>query len=238
MIPARIGSQRLKLKNLALVGGSPLIYYSIDAAKNSKIFNKIFINSDHDVFGDVAKRYKVDFYRRPTFLGGSEIRSDDVILDFLLKNEEADILVWVNSIAPLQTAIQIEGAIKYFFDEKLDSLITVEEKQTHCTYKNMPINFDREGKFERTQDLIPVESFVYSLMIWRRTVFLESYAKYGHALFCGKFGTYAVDKLSSFIVKTEEDLNIVSALMKSKNSSQELNYDVLSSAIFPLPIKK
>ena len=46
MIPARIGSTRLKYKNLALINGKPLIYYAINAAKNSKMFNKIVLNSD------------------------------------------------------------------------------------------------------------------------------------------------------------------------------------------------
>jgi len=41
MIPARSGSQRLKNKNLALIGNKPLIYYAINAAKKSKAFNKI-----------------------------------------------------------------------------------------------------------------------------------------------------------------------------------------------------
>ena len=39
-IPARIGSQRLKHKNLALINGKPLIAYAIDAAKKSKKFSK------------------------------------------------------------------------------------------------------------------------------------------------------------------------------------------------------
>ena len=38
MIPARIGSERLKKKNLALLNKKPLIYYAINAAKKSKIF--------------------------------------------------------------------------------------------------------------------------------------------------------------------------------------------------------
>ena len=38
MIPARKGSKRLKNKNLSLINGKPLIYYSVKAAKESKIF--------------------------------------------------------------------------------------------------------------------------------------------------------------------------------------------------------
>ena len=43
MIPARIGSQRLKYKNLAIIQNKPLIYYSIRASKEAKIFDKIIL---------------------------------------------------------------------------------------------------------------------------------------------------------------------------------------------------
>lgn len=61
MIPARIGSERLKIKNLALVDNKPLIFYSINAAIKSRIFDEIYINSDDLIFEDIAKRYKVNF---------------------------------------------------------------------------------------------------------------------------------------------------------------------------------
>ena len=56
MIPARIGSERLKKKNLALIGKKPLIQYSIEAAKNAKIFDDIYINSDSVIFSKIAKK--------------------------------------------------------------------------------------------------------------------------------------------------------------------------------------
>ena len=49
IIPARGGSKRIKDKNLKLFYGKPLIYYSISAARNSKIFNKIHISSDSEI---------------------------------------------------------------------------------------------------------------------------------------------------------------------------------------------
>ncbi len=54
MIPARAGSQRLKLKNLAIINGKPLVYYAIEAAKKSKVFDKIVLNSDSDLFRPIS----------------------------------------------------------------------------------------------------------------------------------------------------------------------------------------
>ena len=55
MIPARIGSERLKYKNLRLLAGKR-INYAIDAAKASKVFDDIFINSDEVIFDEIAKK--------------------------------------------------------------------------------------------------------------------------------------------------------------------------------------
>ena len=93
MIPARMGSERLRFKNLALINNKPMIYYAINAAKKSRCFDKVFINSDHEIFSKIAKRYKVNFYKRNKKLGKSNIKSDTVVYDFFKNNNEADILV-------------------------------------------------------------------------------------------------------------------------------------------------
>ncbi len=54
MIPARLGSTRLKIKNLALLNGRPLISYTINAAKESNIFTRIVVNSDDELFAEIA----------------------------------------------------------------------------------------------------------------------------------------------------------------------------------------
>ena len=115
MVPARIGSQRLKMKNLALINNKPLISYVINAAKKSKIFNKIYLNSDHEIFEKIANRYNINFYKRNKKYGGSNIKSDEIVNDFL-SNVKCDILVWLNPIAPLQTHDEIRKVTKYFIN--------------------------------------------------------------------------------------------------------------------------
>ncbi len=81
MIPARIGSTRLKMKNLALINGKPLISYATEAAKASGVFNEIVLNSDNEVFADIAKRYGVGFYLRSQ---NSALLLQSLILSFTI----------------------------------------------------------------------------------------------------------------------------------------------------------
>ena len=95
MVPARMGSERLRLKNLALLNGKPLISYAVEAAKDSGAFSRVVLNSDGDIFSKVAQRYGVDFYLRPDQLGSSDTNSDDVVYDFMRKHP-SDLVAWVN----------------------------------------------------------------------------------------------------------------------------------------------
>ncbi len=77
------------------------------------------------------------------------------------------------------------------------------------------MNFVPAAKFAQTQDLTPVQPFVYSIMLWRTKPFCEAMQQQGFAFFTGKVGYYPVDKLSAFIVKTAEDLRCVDYLAKA-----------------------
>lgn len=228
MIPARMGSTRLAMKNLAILNGKPLIYYAIRAARDSGVFSRIVVNSEDPLFAKIAGRYGVDYYRRPAEWATSDARSDSVVYDFI-KNNPCDIVAWVNTISPLQTGEDIRGVVGYFVREGLDSLITVKAEQVHCIYKGRPVNFDMKEMFARTQDLVPVQPFVYSVMMWRSGVFMKEFEKKGYAFFCGKTGYYTTGKLPDVIIKTKEDLALAEYILKSSGKGRfRVSYDKLA----------
>lgn len=230
MVPARMGSERLRMKNLALLNGRPLISYAIEAAKASGVFNRVVVNSDDQVFQKISQRYGVEFYLRPDYLGSSDTKSDDVVYDFMRKHP-SDIVAWVNPISPLQTGEEIRQIVQHFQQENLDSLITVKDEQVHCVYQGEPLNFSTEGLFAKTQDLVPVQSFVYSVMMWRSKTFLEEYDREGFALLSGKLGYFPVSKESAVIIKTDEDLLMADNILKAREGAgaYQVRYDELVS---------
>jgi CMP-N-acetylneuraminic acid synthetase len=212
MIPARRGSTRLKAKNLALLNGRPLVSYAIEAAKASGVFDRVILNSEDDIFSGIAKEYGVAFYKRPADFASSTAKSDVVVNDFILSNP-CDIVAWVNSTSPLQTGEEIRSVAEYFLKEDLDSLITVRHEQVHALLDGKPLNYQEQEIFAQTQDLKPVGLCVYSVMMWRSKAFCEHYKNNGHAMLCGKVGYFPVSKLSSIIIKREEDLKIAEYIM-------------------------
>jgi CMP-N-acetylneuraminic acid synthetase len=215
MIPARAGSERLKNKNLLEINKRSVISYGIQLAFQANCFNRVIVNSDSLNFKRIAEENGAEFYHRKSDLGKSQSTSDEVVNDFFNKFTEVEILVWINSISPLQKALDIRNALTYFNKVKADSLISSYKSYRHGIVSGKPINFETNSGFARTQDLEPVELLTYSFMIWRRNSFLSSYSKTRSGIMNGKFVTFPVDFLSSLAIKDQSDFDLIKLIAES-----------------------
>jgi N-acylneuraminate cytidylyltransferase len=67
VIPARGGSKRIPRKNIKNFLGKPIIAYSIKAALNSGLFDKVIVSTDDKEIAEVAKKYGAEVpYIRPS----------------------------------------------------------------------------------------------------------------------------------------------------------------------------
>lgn len=64
-IPARGGSKRLPRKNLHVLGGHPLLAYSIAAAKDAGLFEAVYVSTDDAEIAAVARTYGASVIDRP-----------------------------------------------------------------------------------------------------------------------------------------------------------------------------
>jgi N-acylneuraminate cytidylyltransferase len=65
LIPARSGSKRLPHKNVKMLNGYPLIVYTIQAAKDSGIFDEIVVSTDDFETGSIAVYHGAGYIERP-----------------------------------------------------------------------------------------------------------------------------------------------------------------------------
>jgi hypothetical protein len=69
VIPARIGSKRIKNKNIKIFFGKPIISYSLNIAKKSGIFKKIHVSTDSKKIKKIKQPeyiFKIDDYLSKT----------------------------------------------------------------------------------------------------------------------------------------------------------------------------
>jgi len=67
LVPARAGSKRIPGKNIRLLGGHPLLAYSIAAARDSGVFDSVVVSTDSQEIAEIARHYGAEtpFLRPP-----------------------------------------------------------------------------------------------------------------------------------------------------------------------------
>src|SRR4051794_15300797 len=125
MIPARMGSQRLKQKNLRELAGLPLITRAIRKCRAADVFDQIWVNSEHDTFASIAADEGVQFHQRPAELGSNVATSEQYVAQFL-QAHPCEFLVQVHSIAPLLTVTDIREFVRELSTNRYDCLLSTE----------------------------------------------------------------------------------------------------------------
>ena len=130
IIPARGGSKRVPGKNIALLGGKPLIAYSIEAALGSGLFERVIVSTDSESIARVAREYGAEV----PFMRAGDI-SDDltpvsaVTVDVLERLDpsctEYSSVAQLMANCPLRTAEDVLSSYSQFEDTGLDSQLSV-----------------------------------------------------------------------------------------------------------------
>ncbi|MBM6861220.1 acylneuraminate cytidylyltransferase family protein, partial [Clostridium saudiense] len=124
IIPARAGSKGIPNKNIRLLNGKPLIYYSIKNALESKFIDEVVISTDSKEVEIIAKQMGATVKWRDVKLCGDSITLDSVIYD-AIKDKDCDYVVTMQPTSPTLLVKTLDNAIKYAIDKELDTVISV-----------------------------------------------------------------------------------------------------------------
>src|SRR3989338_3941268 len=137
IIPARGGSTSIKLKNIANVAGKPLIYYTICAAKKSKLLDAFIVSTDSPKIAEIAKDCGADVpFLRPKNTAkkfSAEIEYQQHALKWLEKNRgwKPEIVVIIKATSPLRPASDIDRTIRTLQKGKFSMVRTVARPHQH-----------------------------------------------------------------------------------------------------------
>lgn len=134
LIPARGGSKRLPRKNIKDFLGRPLISWTIEQAKKSRLLDKIMVSTDDEEIAEVARKYGADVpFLRPGELARDSSPTIDAVIHALDRFEESgehfDIVALLEPTSPLRTDSDIDTAIELLLAnlDKAESLVSVGE---------------------------------------------------------------------------------------------------------------
>lgn len=205
MVPVRQGSERLARKNYLKIGEFTILEITLQKVIQSKVFDRIVVNSDDPTLQEVASKMGVDFYLRNEDLANSSATIDQVILDFF-HNNEGDRVFIVNTVSPLTTIGDIKNFVCIGQEVNWRSGVSINPALVHAFFDNEPLNFKWDGGFARTQDLKPVICLNYATMGWHRKM-INKLAN--GQLFDDRTQLVESSRWSSFLLKTKEDLEVI-----------------------------
>lgn len=133
IVPARGNSKRLPGKNLAMLGGHPLLSYAIHPAIQSKVFDRVIVSSDCSEILSVAKKYNAETpFVRPPELAKDDVGDLPVIkhaLTWLEENEsyKPDFVLLLRCTTPFKIKEDFHNILDIWQNTNSDSVRSVTE---------------------------------------------------------------------------------------------------------------
>ena len=152
LIPARGGSKGIPGKNIKPLGGKPLLQYTIEAAKASKLLSKVILSSDDEEIITAAKRLGLEApFQRPKELAGDSSGSLEVIQHVLQffsdAGEKFDAVCLLQPTTPFRRKNLIDKAIEEFKRGDFDSLVSA---------RGVPDEFNPHWVFEEENGVLKI----------------------------------------------------------------------------------
>ena len=183
----RSGSQGVKNKNMKLINGRPLMYYTIKQAIKTKLFDKIVVSTDSKKILSMAKSYGAEgWFLRPKRLA-SNTCSKTLVLKHALKESEKfykknfNMIIDLDVTSPLRKVEDIINAYKFFNKNKGDVLLTGSKSKKNPYFnvvelKNKKIKKSKylKKKIFRRQDAPKTYDLNASIYIYKRSFLVNS----------------------------------------------------------------
>lgn len=141
IIPARGGSRGIPKKNIARLGGRPLIYHTIQAAKKSKMLDSFIVSTDDPEIRAVAESFGADvpFLRPKRYArdNSTDIQFLKHAIAWLEKHRgwRPEIAVVLVPTSPTRTAKDIDDVLKFMLKNRCDSVRTIFDPSPYNPFK-------------------------------------------------------------------------------------------------------
>lgn len=216
-IPVRGGSKSIPMKNIKIINGKPLVYWTAKAANDAKCVDKVVIATDSAQIKETVQSFgfeKVEIYDRNPDNAQDTSSTESVMLEYIENSDlnGDDKFFLIQATSPLLESSHIDGMYKKFLDTKVDSMFTgVREKQFHWIEKGdrvEPINYDYRNRPRRQdfQGIIAENGACYISFV--KNILQDK------CRLSGRIGVYELPPETSYEIDEEKDFIIVENLMK------------------------
>ena len=157
-IPVRGGSKSIPLKNIKLLAGRPLVYWTAAAANNAKCIDRVIIATDSDEIRAAVRTFtdlsKVELYDRDAENATDTASTESVMLEYIAKSNlaDADMFFLIQATSPLLKSEHIDEMFAKMRGDAADSALScVRNKRFFWSADGKSMNYDYRAR-PRRQD--------------------------------------------------------------------------------------
>ena len=216
-IPVRGGSKSIPLKNIKIINGKPLVYWTVKSACEAMNVDKVVVATDSEEIKRVVIGFgfdKVEIYDRDAENAQDTSSTESVMLEYIKKTslKDDDKFILIQATSPLLKSSYVDEMIEKLENSDADSIFSVvREKQFHWIETKdgvKPINYDYRNRPRRQdfQGILAENGACYINLVKN---ILENNCRIS-----GKIITYEMPAETAYEIDEESDWLIVENLMQ------------------------
>lgn len=235
VVPARSGSKSVPHKNIRLIGGKPMLAYSLEHASRSKYINRVILDTDSEEYAKIGKDFGAEIpYIRPEKYATDTSLDIDVFyhcLNYLKEKEDyvPDIVVQLRPTYPIRNVEDIDKMIEILIEnQEYDSVRSI------APAKEIPYKMWHRAEDGRITPLIQNMGECYNMPrqelpkvyyqnacidVVRGRVILEQKSMTGTNIY-----GYEMDK--NYDIDTEEEFAVAATYLELRNGGKRLVVDI------------
>lgn len=230
VIPARGGSKRIPRKNIRAFCGKPIIAYSIDAAIQSQLFDRVIVSTDNNEIAETARQLGAEIpFMRPAELANDFVGTVPVIrhaIHQLIAQETSPIYVCcIYATAPFVTAPDIQRGWRILLETRADYAFSVTsfaspiQRAIKITPDGRIAMFQPQNYEARSQDLEQAYHDAGQFYWGRAAAFLNELK-----LFSNHAAPVLLPRSQVQDIDTLEDWDIAELMFSVRQQRLELNF--------------
>lgn len=219
-IPIRGGSKSIPLKNIKIINGKPLVYWTLLAAHSCPEIDEIYVATDSKEISDTVNSFGFD---RVRVIGRSPENATDtastesVMLEFAEKYD-FDSIILIQATSPLLTSENLSKGIMEYSREDVDSVLSVVRQKRFIWDSDgkyvKPHNYDIFSRPRRQEfDGFLVENGAF--YITSRHLLLESKCRIS-----GRIAAVEMNEETYFEIDEPSDWIIIEELMRRRDMNK------------------
>lgn len=220
IIPARSGSKGLKDKNIADLCDKPVLAYSIEAAIESQLINRVIVSTDSELYSKIANASGAEVLMRNAELSSDTASTFMVIEDILKRvDEDFDEIILLQPTSPLRTSTHLREAIELFEAncDRYDFLVSVKKAEFGKDLVNIIEDDNSLKYFDKDFSQYRRQAFDYyspngAIFIAKPTAYLKQKHFFGPRAIA-----YKMSQEDSVDIDHQIDLELARLIIKLRN---------------------